>query len=80
MRQDQNIPPGVRGVIVGDLADPSAPAAIAGIQAGDVIKAINGKSVSTMLDYYRALNEASRRTVSFAILRGGNDVTIGLNP
>ncbi len=80
VRQDQNIPPGVRGVIVGDLADPSAPAAIAGIQAGDVIKAINGKSVSTMLDYYRALNEASRRTVSFAILRGGNDLTIGLNP
>ena len=80
VRQDQNIPPGVRGVVVGDIADPSAPAAIAGIQAGDVIKAINGKSVSTMLDYYRALNEASRRTVSFAILRAGTDVTIGLTP
>ena len=80
VRQDQNIPPGVRGVVVGDIADPSAPAAIAGIQAGDVIKAINGKAVSTMLDYYRALNEASRRTVSFAILRAGTDVTIGLTP
>ncbi len=80
VRQDQNIPRSVRGVIVGDIADQNTPAAVAGIQAGDIIKAINGASVSTMMDYYKALNDASRRTVSFGILRAGNDITIGLNP
>ena len=59
LRQDQNIPAGVRGVIVGDLADQDSPAAIAGFKPGDVIKAINGKAVKNMMDYYRALNEAS---------------------
>lgn len=80
VRQDQNIPPDVRGVIIGDLADQSTPAAAAGIRAGDIIKAINGKSVSSMMDYYKALNTASRRSVSFQILRAGTDVTIGLSP
>jgi Do/DeqQ family serine protease len=80
VRQDQNIPSGVRGVIVGDLADQKAPAAVAGIQAGDVIKAVNGRSTSTIMDYYKALNEAPRRAVTFDIVRGGNSISIGLNP
>ena len=80
IRQDQNVPRGVRGVIVGDLADKDTPAAVAGIQTGDVIKAINGKSVNTMMDYYKALNDSARRTVTFQILRNGTDVSIGLNP
>ncbi len=80
IRQDQNVPRGVRGVIVGDLADQDTPAGVAGIQAGDVIKAINGKSVNTMMDYYKALNDSARRTVTFQILRNGTDVSIGLNP
>ncbi|HVO40966.1 MAG TPA: Do family serine endopeptidase [Spirochaetia bacterium] len=80
VRQDQNIPSGVRGVIVGDLADESAPAAVAGIRTGDVIKAIDGKSVGNMMDYYKALNQGSRRGVSLQIRRGSGDVTIKLSP
>jgi Do/DeqQ family serine protease len=80
VRQDQNIPRGVRGVIVGDLPDRKTPAAVAGIQAGDIIRAVNGRNADTIMDYYKALNDAPRRTVTFDILRGGNDISIGLNP
>jgi serine protease Do len=80
VRQDQSIPRGVRGVIVADISDQNTPAAVAGIQAGDIITTINGRSVSTMMEYYKALNDASRRTVSFRILRDGKDITIGLTP
>lgn len=78
VRQDQNIPRGVRGVIVGDITDQNTPAAVAGIRAGDIIKTVSGKNVNSMMDYYRTLNEASGRMVSFGILRDGNDITIGL--
>ncbi len=80
VRQDQNVPASVRGVIVGDLTDQNTPAAVAGIQAGDIIHAINGKRVAGMMEYYKALNEGFRRTVSFGILRSGSDITIGISP
>ena len=78
LRQDQNIPAGVRGVLVGDLADQDSPAAVAGIKPGDVIKAISGRAVKNMMDYYRALNEGERRTVTFDIVRSGTDVSVGI--
>ena len=78
LRQDQNLPAGVRGVIVGDLSDQDAPAAVAGIKPGDVIRAINGKPVKTMMDYYRSLNEGARGTVTFTVVRDGTDVSVGL--
>ncbi|HVO39366.1 MAG TPA: Do family serine endopeptidase [Spirochaetia bacterium] len=77
LRQDQNIPAGVRGVIIGDLADQDAPASVAGFKQGDIIKAINGKPVKSMMDYYRSLNEG-RRTVTFDLLRDGTDVSVGM--
>jgi S1-C subfamily serine protease len=80
VRQDQSIPQSVRGVIVGDLPDQSTPAGVAGIQAGDIIKTVNGKTVTSMMDYYKALNDPARRTITFGILRGGTDINIGLNP
>ena len=80
VRQDQNIARGARGVIVGDLPGQNTPAAAAGIQAGDIITAVNGRSASTIMDYYKALNEANRRPVSFDLLRGGNQISLGLNP
>ena len=78
VRQDQNIPRGARGVIVGDLPDENTPAAVAGIRAGDLITAINGKKVSTMMDYYQGLNDASRQAVTVEIQRDGNTISIGL--
>jgi regulator of sigma E protease len=63
-------------VVVG-LVDQNTPAAIAGFQPGDMITAVNGKTVQNMLDFYRALGEAARN-VTFKLVRDGTEVTIGL--
>jgi Do/DeqQ family serine protease len=75
IRQQAGIPSSVKGVIVASLADQGTPAANAGFQPGDVITAVNGKSVATMLDFFKALNDASGK-VTFKVVRDGTDMTI----
>jgi serine protease Do len=77
IRQEASIPRNVNGVVVGSLVNQDTPAAIAGFRPGDVITAVNGKTVRNMLDFYRALNEGSGRNASFQIVRDGTEVTIG---
>jgi len=78
IRQEAGIPQSLRGVVVGSLVNQDTPAAIAGFRPGDVITAVNGKSVSNMMDFFRALNEGSGKSASFQIVRDGTEVTIGL--
>ena len=81
-QQDPNVPKGVDGVMIGyvaaDTPDNQSPAAIAGLRPYDVIQQVNGKYVHTVMDFYRALNDKSKKDVSFKITRAGTDVTIGL--
>jgi S1-C subfamily serine protease len=77
-RQEARIPQGVRGVVVGSLVNQDTPASIAGFRPGDVITAVNGKTVRNMMDFYRALNEGAGTDASFKIVRDGTEVTIGL--
>jgi serine protease Do len=78
IRKEGGISAGVDGVVVGYIFDADTPAAIAGFHAGDVITEINGKSVRTMMDYYKAINDRSRKEVTFRINRKNVEVTIGL--
>jgi serine protease Do len=78
VRQEAGIPAGVRGVVVGSLVNENTPAAIAGFRPGDVITAVNGKTVRNMMDFYRSLNDGAGRNVTFTITRGGTEITIGL--
>jgi serine protease Do len=78
IRQEANIPQNLHGVVVGSLVNQDTPAAVAGFRPGDVITAVNGKSVSNMMDYFRALNEGTGWSASFQIVRDGAEVTIGL--
>jgi serine protease Do len=78
IRQEASIPQNIRGVVVGSLVNQDTPAAIAGFRPGDVITAVNGKTVRNMMDFYRALNEGSGKNASFQIVRDGTEVTIGL--
>jgi serine protease Do len=79
IRQQVDIPAGVQGVVVGDIADQGVPAAVAGFQTGDVIQSIDGKQARNVMDFFRGLNDTSRRTLSFTVLRQGTQVVIGIN-
>ena len=77
VRKDASIPATVHsGVVVGS-ANQDAPAAIAGLQAGDVITAVDGHTVHNIKDFYRALGENGNKAI-FQISRDGTDISIGV--
>ena len=76
LRSAAKVAAGVDGLLVGAVTDPATPAAKAGFQAGDVIVTVNGKSVKNVMDYFRVLNDTSKRSVSFAVNRAGKEITI----
>ena len=78
IRKEAGIAAGVEGVVIGYIPDTDTPAAIAGFRPGDVITEINGKPVRTMMDFYRGINDRSKRDVTFRINRKNVEVTIGL--
>jgi serine protease Do len=78
IREEASIPRGVNGVVVGSLVNQDTPASIAGFRPGDVITAVNGKTVRNMMDFYRALNEGPGTNASFKIVRDGTEITVGL--
>jgi serine protease Do len=79
IREEEEIASGVNGVVVGDTMNRDTPAYIAGFKPGDVIVEINGKTVRNMLDYYKALNDKSKKEVTFKLNRDGTEVTIGIS-
>jgi serine protease Do len=78
LRSAAMVAAGVDGLLVGAVTDTETPAAKAGFQPGDVIVSINGKSAKNVMDYFRALNDTSKRSVSFAVNRAGKEITIEL--
>jgi len=78
IRKEAGIDKGVEGVVIGYIPDENTPSAIAGFRPGDVITEINGRPVRTMMDFYRGINDRSKKDVSFRINRKNVEVTIGL--
>ncbi len=78
IRTEAGIARGVEGVVVAYIPDNDTPAAIAGFRIGDVITEIGGKTVQTMMDYYRQVNDRTKKDVTFRINRKNVEVTIGL--
>ena len=78
LRSAAKVPANVDGLLVGSLTDPDTPAAKAGFQAGDVIVSVNGKAAKNVMDFFRALNDASKRSVTFEVNRAGKGMTIEL--
>ena len=76
IRKEAKIAKGLNGVVIGLVADPETPAGVAGLRPGDVVLSINGKAVNTVMDFYKALNDKSRRDVSFKVNRKGTEVTV----
>ena len=77
MRQQAGLPKAAGNVVVGAV-EQNSPAAVAGIQAGDIIQSINGNSLNNIRDFYSDLNSAKNNQINFSIYRQGTVVTIGL--
>jgi serine protease Do len=64
-----------QGVLVSTVVS-NSPAAAAGVQAGDVITAVNGQSVSSSADITRALREVSGDSVAIAVTRDRKSLSL----
>tara|TARA_B100000482_G_C12577877_1_gene286628 strand:+ start:58 stop:1299 length:1242 start_codon:yes stop_codon:yes gene_type:complete len=65
------------GLKIDGLSDPDGPAAKAGIKKGDIIKAINGKSVKDIYEYMERLGELQEgMTVPVMIDRGDKEIKL----
>jgi serine protease Do len=67
-----------KGVVV-TRVQPGSPAAVAGMQSGDVLKSINQQEINTIDDYAKALDQLKKGDAVLVLLeRRGNDFFIGL--
>jgi serine protease Do len=71
--------PGGRGALVTSVRE-GGPAAKAGLKAGDVITAIDGKAVERVSDLTRELNRKGDGEVTIKIIRDKSERTIRLTP
>ncbi len=60
--------------------DPSSPAAAAGIRAGDLVLAVNGKPVRTWEDLNLATMGSPGRAMTLRVLRAGQQLNVTLTP
>jgi len=76
IRDQLDLAPGLEGLIVARVEDKST-ADIAGLKVSDVLKAINGKPVKTVGDFYKALNDQAGE-VKLSFVREGVELSIGI--
>jgi len=75
IRGQLNLPQGSKGLVVINVDQRSA-AGVAGVSTGDLLLNLNGAKVTTVADFYRALNDSKSREVSLQLQRQGREVTL----
>jgi serine protease Do len=68
-----------KGLLISNVRE-NSPAAKAGLKAGDVIVAADGKEVKSNMDLMRALNDKKEGTVELTIIRDRNRQTVQVTP
>lgn len=63
-----------------DAVQPDSAAAAAGLRAGDVVVAIDGRKIESFSDMQRIVSANAGRTLSFQIDRGGAPITLTATP
>ncbi len=75
--------PGVRfgelPAVIGQVIE-NGPAAEAGMQAGDVVKSINGRAIGTWMEMQTEVQLSGDKESGFTVSRGGRDVTLNVKP
>jgi len=78
IRDQLGIPPNVNGVVITQV-DPNSPAALFGLQEGDVIESINRQPVRNVADFNKLAAQAKGQTL-LRINRQGNGVFVVISP
>ncbi|HEY7578030.1 MAG TPA: DegQ family serine endoprotease [Acetobacteraceae bacterium] len=79
LRNQLDVPEGTNGVVIREV-QPGSPADQAGLQAGDVIVGVGGKSVNSPSDAASAIRRATKdHAVALRIIRNGEPVFVGVN-
>src|SRR5205814_1754864 len=73
------VPKDTKGLLVEDV-NPDGRAAMAGIQAGDVIQEVNRQAVTSVADLKAALKKSADRPTLLLINRQGNDLFVTVRP
>ena len=68
------LPQGARGVFVSSVGDKS-PAAKVGIAAGDIVTKVNDRPISSVMEFYAAMNDPGAKKLAFTVNRGGQAVS-----
>jgi regulator of sigma E protease len=63
-----------------DAVQPDSAAAMAGLKPGDVVLAIDGRSIESFADMQRVVSANAGRTLTFQIDRGGAPMTLTATP
>jgi serine protease Do len=73
------VPEDTKGLLVEDV-NPDGRAALAGIQAGDVIQEVNRQAVTSVADLKAALKKSADKPTLLLINRQGNDLFVTVRP
>jgi serine protease Do len=73
------LPSSTKGVVVTDVANGS-PAAMAGLQSGDVVQEMDRERITSAADFDRAMRRSAGRTVLLLINRGGETRFFAVEP
>ena len=76
---DLRLPSSTKGVVVTDVANGS-PAALAGLQSGDVIQEVDRERITSTADFDRAMRRSAGRTVLLVVYRGGCTRYLAVEP
>ncbi|MDR1932896.1 MAG: Do family serine endopeptidase [Spirochaetales bacterium] len=77
IRRDLSLSADNGKVIIGNVTQGSS-AASANLKTGDIIREINGRKIATIMDFYKAINEADKKEFMLRIHRSGNEFLIGI--
>jgi serine protease Do len=79
MARQLNLPASARGVVITNI-DPDSSAADTRLQRGDVIQELDGKAVSNLSEFQRAIREAGKKPLLVLVNRGGNTQFLVISP
>jgi len=77
LRDQLDLSPSADGLLISQVESRST-ADIAGLKAGDLLKAVNGKALSSVSEFYRALN-SSNGEIKLNFTREGVELSIGVS-